>query len=99
MLERVTETEEEEQQRAFRPSAKGRSTGRGDQHQGVDLEPAEAQVVDRFAEREEAAEEIGRDEAGGRQPLRRVGHKLLDAVADPEQRTAGESEDQLGVWP
>src|SRR3546814_16631846 len=58
MLECMAKTEEEEQQRAFRPSTKGRRARRGNEHQRVDLEALELQILDRFAEGEPTAETI-----------------------------------------
>src|SRR3546814_10732623 len=49
MLECMAKTEEEEQQRAFRPSTQGRRARRGNEHQRVDLEALELQILDRFA--------------------------------------------------
>ena len=97
MLERVTKAEQEQQQRAFGPCAQRSGAGGSDQHQRVDLELLHPKVIDRLAQREESAEEIGRDIASGRQPTRRAGHQLLDREPDPQQRAAGEREDQLGI--
>src|SRR3546814_16874658 len=54
-------------------------------------------VVDRLAQREEPAEEIGCDIAGRGQPLRCAGNQPFDRIADPQQRAAGKREDQLGI--
>src|SRR3546814_6057195 len=52
---------------------------------------------DLLAQREEAAEHIGADIEGGRQPVGGARHQLFDREADRQQRAAGEREDQLGI--
>ena len=97
MLERMAEAEQEQQQRAFRPGAERRGAGGRDEHQRIDLELLELQIVDRLAQREEAAEDIGADIEGGRQPVGRARDQLLDREADRQQRAACQREDQLGI--
>ena len=58
--EAKAKAEKEQQQRALCPFAKCCSTGSGHEHQGIDLEPLQAQVVDCLASSEPAAECVGR---------------------------------------
>ena len=97
MLKRMAEAEQEQQQRTFGPCAQRSGAGGSDQHQRVDLELLHPKVVDRLAQREEPAEEIGCDIAGRGQPLRCAGNQPFDRIADPQQRAAGKREDQLGI--
>ena len=95
MFERMAEAEEEEEQRAFGPGAERGSAGRGDEHQRVDLEALELQILDGLADSKPAAETIsGNIECEGN-PLRCRG-ELLDRKADAEDETAQQREDQLG---
>ena len=66
MFERVTEAEQEEKQRAFRPGAECRRARRRHEHQGVDLEPLAPQVADRLPDREPAPEGVGDEEKAER---------------------------------
>ena len=56
VLQRMSQTEQEQQQGAFGPLAKRRSADGGHQHQRVDLEAPCAKVVERLANRVVAAE-------------------------------------------
>jgi hypothetical protein len=95
MFERMAEAEEEEEQRAFGPRTKRGSAGRGDEHQRVDLEALELQILDGLADSEPATEAISGNIECERHPLRRRG-ELLDRKADAEDETAQQREDQLG---
>jgi hypothetical protein len=97
MLKRMAKAEQEQQQRAFGPCAQRSGADGSNQHQRVDLELLQPKIVDCLAQREEPAEEIGCDVAGGRQPVRCTGGQLLDRVANSQQRAASERKDQLGV--
>ncbi len=97
MLQRVAEAEQEQEQRAFLERAEGCRAGRGDQHQRVDLEPLETQIVDGLAQREEPAEEIGCDEAHRGKPVRRAGNQIFDGDADAQQSATRQGEDQLCI--
>src|SRR3546814_9107098 len=83
MLKRMAKAEQEQQQRAFGPCAQRSGAGGSNQHQRVDLELLHPKVVDRLAQREEPAEEIGCDIAGRGQPLRCAGNQPFDRIADP----------------
>ena len=96
MFERMAEAEEKEQERPFGPSAKRGGTRRGDEHQRVDLESLELQILDRLAQGEPAAKAISGNIESERNPGRRVGH-LLDREADPEHRPAQQRDIKLGV--
>src|SRR3546814_5202719 len=96
MLECMAKTEEEEQQRAFRPSTQGRRARRGNEHQRVDLEALELQILDRFADGEPTAEAIsGKIEAETYPFASDV--ELLDGETDAKNETAEQSENQLGA--
>ena len=97
MLERVPEAEEEQQQRTFGPCPQRSGASGCDQHQGVDFELLQPEVVDRLAQRKEPAKEISRDIAGGWHPFWCAGNQPSDRIADPQHRAAGEREDQLGI--
>ena len=71
VLERLAKAEQEQQQRAFGKFAQGGRAGSGDEHKRVDLEAAKLQRVDRFAQREVAAEEIGPEVEARRDHRRR----------------------------
>src|SRR5207248_1966455 len=90
------EAEQEEQQRTFGPSAERRGARGCDEHQGVDLEAATLEVVDRLAHREEPAENVGADEAGWGGPAR----PPLPPGDEPahQQEAAGDQrEDEFGL--
>src|SRR3546814_5296068 len=70
-----------DRQRAFGPCAQRSGAGGSNQHQRVDLELLHPKVVDRLAQREEPAEEIGCDIAGRGQPLRCAGNQPFDRIA------------------
>ncbi|VXD06023.1 hypothetical protein SPHINGOT1_620051 [Sphingomonas sp. T1] len=97
MFEGMAKAEQEQEQRAFRPGAERGRPRRGDQHQRVDLKPAHSQIIDRLANGEEAAQNIGDQVAGERQPGRCPDNQFLDREADAEDGTAAEREEQLGV--
>jgi hypothetical protein len=96
MLERMAEAEQEQQQRAFGPGAQRGGAGGSDQHQRVDLEPLHAEVVDRLAQREIAAQTIGQNVGRHRYPGRSAG-ELFDAETDRCECAAHNGEDYLGV--
>jgi hypothetical protein len=99
MFERMAEAEQEQQQRALGPGAERRRAGGRHQHQRVDLEAFQPEIVDRLAQRVEAAEQIGGHVERKRQPGRRARHQLLDCESDPQGRAAGERKDQFGIGP
>ncbi|AOG02592.1 hypothetical protein BSY18_3736 (plasmid) [Blastomonas sp. RAC04] len=99
MLERMAEAEQEQQQRAFRPGTECRCASGRDEHQRIDLEFLELQIVDCLAQREEAAENIGTDIEGCWQPIGRTCNQLFKSEADRQHCTAGQREDQLGIGP
>ena len=70
MLEGMPEAEEKQQEGALRPLAERGCARCRHEHERVDLEPLHAQVVDRLARREPAAECIGPDVGGERNPRR-----------------------------
>src|SRR3546814_3015603 len=74
MLECMAKTEEEEQQRAFRPSTQGRRARRGNEHQRVDLEALELQILDRFADGEPTAEARSEEHTSELQSLMRISY-------------------------
>src|SRR3546814_9319593 len=94
MLKRMSKAEQEQQQRAFGPCAQRSGAVGSNQHQRVDLELLHPKVVDRLAQREEPAEEIGCDIAGRGQPLRCAGNQPFDRIADPQQRAAGKRSEE-----
>ena len=82
------------------PSAQAPSAAappRGHQHQRIDLEFLESQILDRFAQCEEPAEDIGRDVESPGHPLRNARCQFLDGEADAEQRSAAQRKDEFGV--
>ena len=95
MFERMAEAEEEEKQRALGPGAKRRGASRCDEHERVDLEALELQILDRLANGEPAAEAIGRKIAGKAHP---IGPKpqFFDAKAYAKDEAAEQREDELG---
>src|SRR5690625_4078906 len=92
----MTKAEQEQQQRTFGPCPERRRASRGDQHQRVDLETFELQVLDRFSDGVEAAEEVRAEIAGERQPTwhRR---QFFDCESRGEECTADQGEDQLAI--
>ena len=68
MFERVAETEQEQQKRAFSPFPEKGGARSGDKHEAVDFEPAEAQIVPRLSDGKESAKEIRREIAREWQP-------------------------------
>ena len=58
VFERVAETEQEQQKRAFGPFPKKGGARSSDKHEAVDFEPAEAQIVPRLSDGKESAKEI-----------------------------------------
>src|SRR5690554_1459255 len=92
----MTEAEQEQQQRTFGPCPKRRCASRSDQHQRVDLETLELQVLDRFSDGVEAAEEVGAEITGKRQPAWQRG-QFFDCKPGNEESTANQRKDQLAV--
>ena len=95
MFERMAEAEEEEEQCALGPCTERCGAGRGDEHQRVDLEALELQILDGFADRKPAAEAISGNIECERHPLRCRGEHF-DGKADAEDETAQQREDQFG---
>ncbi len=99
VFQRMAQAEQEQQQRALGEGPQGRRPGRGDEHERVDLETLEPEVVDRLAQREPAPEDVSAQIAGERQPFGRLGRELLDRKANAEQGAADQGEDQFRARP
>src|SRR3546814_12692085 len=70
MFERVPQAEQEQEERAFGPGTQSAGTGRRDEHQRVDFEAFQPQILDGLAQREPAAEQISDEIADERNPRR-----------------------------
>jgi len=93
----MAQAEQEQQKGALCPRAQCCRAGRSHQHQGVDLEALEAQVVQCLPEGVETAKDIGQHETRPRQPIGCTAGQLLNAEPDAQQGAAAKGEIHLGV--
>ncbi len=94
VLQRMAQAEQEQQQGAFGPGAQSGGSGGRHQHQGVDLEPFQPEVFDRLPKGEYAAEDIGAQIEGQRNPGG-LGEQFFDGEPDNQQGAADKGEDEL----
>src|SRR3546814_16192637 len=80
MFQRVAKAEEEEKQCTLGPGAERRGTSGSHEHQRVDFEALELQILDRLANGEPPAEAISGDIAGTRSAESRVGPSVSARV-------------------
>ena len=97
MLECMAKAEQEEQERTFAPGAQRGGTSRRHEHQCIDLEASEPEVVDRLTNGEETTEPIGCNVAREREPDRRRSPEFADCKSGGQQCAASQRENQLSI--
>src|SRR3546814_9309058 len=81
--------EQEQEERAFGPGTQSAGTGRRDEHQRVDFEAFQPQILDGLAQREPAAEQISDEIADERNPRRGRG-QFFDRKSGCERSAANQ---------
>src|SRR3546814_1860108 len=96
MFERVPQAEQEQEERAFGPGTQSAGTGRRDEHQRVDFEAFQPQILDGLAQREPAAEQISDEIADERNPRRGRG-QFFDRKSGCERSAANQRKNQFCI--
>src|SRR5690606_24219076 len=97
VLQRMAQAEQEQQQGAFGPSTERRRTGGGDQHQRVDLEAFEPQVLNCFFDGIETTKEVGTEIVGDGEPICE-GRPLIQRESGGKKSSAQQGEYQFTVF-
>src|SRR5690606_964070 len=97
VLQRMAQAEQEQQQGAFGPSTERCRTSGGDQHQRVDLEAFELQVLNRFSDGIETTKEVGTEIVGDGEPIC-DGRPLVQREAGGKKSSAQQGEYQFTVF-
>src|SRR3546814_11971627 len=97
MFQRVAKAEEEEKQCTLGPGPERRGTSGSHEHQRVDFEELELQILDRLAYGEPPAEVIRGDIACKGKPYRRC-RDLLERITGTNDQPAEQGEDGIGPF-
>ena len=93
----MADAEQEQQKGSLRPGAERRRARRGDEHEGVDLEPLLPEVLERFTDGEETAEAVGDKVERERAPVRNARRQFFEGEAQAQGSAGSQGENHLGV--
>ncbi len=93
----MADAEQEQQKGSLRPRAERRRARRGDEHEGVDLEPLLPEVLERFTDGEETAEAVGDKVERERAPVRNARRQFFEGEAQAQGSAGSQGENHLGV--